>query len=238
MSAQRPMELWCELEEHFERWTIYARMLLSRGIKLGASADYSLAPILIQEGMGALCLAHMIVKLQSWNEGQATGGDVPLALSFPIMLGELTGATGVRQEWLQEKRMGRKQPVRSSFNRTESHFSLLHAASATWDSLDCITVVMYLHHIVIVTGAAIAQKNFLCSVWCWSQVGIISWGNFSRWNCFSWKNTFQWIAITAVWVQTFLNLKEVVADLHKFQRKKADLYEMESEVKKYIKKVG
>ena len=126
-------------------------MLLSRGIKLGASADYSLAPILIQEGMGALCLAHMIVKLQSWNEGQATGGDVPPALPFPIMLGRLTGATGVRQERLQEKRTGREQPARSSFNRTESHFSLLHAASATWDSLDCITVVTYLHRIVIVT---------------------------------------------------------------------------------------
>lgn len=48
---------------------------------------------------------------------------------------------------------------------TESHFSLLHAASAVWDQLDDIAFVSYvLHHTAIVTGAAVPQKNFLCSV--------------------------------------------------------------------------
>lgn len=55
-------------------------MLLSRGIKLGASADYSPALILIQEGTGAICLALVFANIQSWKERQATGGDVPPAL--------------------------------------------------------------------------------------------------------------------------------------------------------------
>lgn len=74
-------------------------MLLSRGIKPGACADYSLALILIQEETGAIRLAHVIVNIQSWKEGQAMGGDVPPAL----MPGGPQWAAGVRQEWLQEK---------------------------------------------------------------------------------------------------------------------------------------
>lgn len=54
-------------------------MLLSREIKLRASADDSLALILIQEVTGAICLPPMIVNVQSWKEGQAIGGDVPPA---------------------------------------------------------------------------------------------------------------------------------------------------------------
>jgi len=91
------------------------------------------------------------LKVQSWNGAQAMVGGVPPAF----------GAAEARQEWLQEKRMGSKQPLRSSFHRTESHFSLLHAASAPGDQLDGVTFVSYvLHHVVIVTGAAVAWKEF------------------------------------------------------------------------------
>lgn len=122
---------------------------------------YSLALVLIQNRTGGIFLAHMIVWVQPWEEEVATGRDLPPA---HCAWGSLTRTTGQ----LQEKQMGRKQPVRSSFSWTESHFFLLHYISAAWDELGGITSACY----VFLSRChchwcSLAQNNFLCNVWCW-----------------------------------------------------------------------